>query len=341
MQHEASSSVDVSALATESAASAPRILQWQHMNGQQIARLDRANTVVMVACSPLEVHGPHLPTLTDICEAQGLGHRMAEMLCDRFANKVFVELPPVYMAADVLPHVGSIRFAPQTVVQVLYELGRSLVRQGFKDIWVSNFHGGPRHFTAIDVAAEKVNRRHGGRMVSVFGMMMGELTGGSSDLADVLGEASGLGRDLLKGDSHGGAVETSMMLHLLGQHVAPSWRDLPRATVDIMLAQTQKAPLQKGDRPTLPELFRGFVHKHRYFEGQTYSGAPAAGSLEAGKRVLDVLAGLAAQACGDLLEGKRDLAQCHSPLWPARHVLMNRPLGWLFDTLVPSQASPV
>ena len=78
-----------------------RVLDWQNLTGAKIASLDPAQTVVVVSCSPLEVHGPHLPTAADMCEAEGLFTRTLAILADDHPDLVFVRLPPVYVAADV------------------------------------------------------------------------------------------------------------------------------------------------------------------------------------------------------------------------------------------------
>ncbi|MEM9068573.1 MAG: creatininase family protein, partial [Myxococcota bacterium] len=145
-----------------------RVREWKYLTGRDFAEMDRANTVAVVSCSPLEVHGPHLPTITDNQEAEGLTLRIMEILCERYADIQFVHLPPVYVACDVLPHPGSVMFRPSTCRAVVQDMGRSLVRQGFRHIWMGSFHGGPRHFLGMEAAADHVNRKYGGKMVSVF-----------------------------------------------------------------------------------------------------------------------------------------------------------------------------
>jgi creatinine amidohydrolase/Fe(II)-dependent formamide hydrolase-like protein len=61
-------------------------------------RMDRARTVVMVTCSPLEVHGPHLPVVTDNLEAERISIRTMEILNERDPSLEFVHLPPIYVA---------------------------------------------------------------------------------------------------------------------------------------------------------------------------------------------------------------------------------------------------
>lgn len=311
------------------------------MTGRAIGALDRDRTVVLVTSSPLEVHGPHLPVVADIAESEGLIGRAMEKVVAAHEEMVVARLPPLFVATDVVPQAGSIRFSQDTVVRVLTELGTSLARQGFRHVWVGNFHGGPRHILAIDRAAHAVNRRAGGKMLSVFGVLLKDITGGSSDLAAVLGGVGGISREELKGDAHGGLVETALLLHLTGAHVDPGYRSLPPRSLEIQMREQGKPPLQKGDRATLAEIVKSFPLKQRYYETETYAGAPANASAELGAQYLEILSDRAAQVLGEVWRGERKLEDCHSPLWPMRHVLGSRRFGALFDRLFAKQPPPV
>src|SRR5262245_30074459 len=126
----------------------PRLLRWETLTKRKFDQLDRGSCVVLVTCSPLEVHGPHLPFGADALEGQRLSHRMLHFLPDRHRGRTFLQLPFIYAATDTLPHPGSLFFRPTTTIAVLEDLGNTLAAQGFKDIIVSNFHGSPRHFLA-------------------------------------------------------------------------------------------------------------------------------------------------------------------------------------------------
>lgn len=310
------------------------IHDWQHMTGRAIDALPRDRTVVLVTSSPLEVHGPHLPVITDICEAEGLTEVVARKLWERHPEMVFVRLPPCYVAADVLPHVGSIKFRQRTIERVFEDMGRSLAAQGFKDVWISGFHGGPRHFTPIEVACDRVNRRHGARMISVFSLIMQVLTGGHTDLSEILAEVDGIDKEDLVGDAHGGAIETSIMLHLLGEHVDPVWQETGPNNVDLWLARKGEPPLPHDRRPSLPELFRMFSKKLKYYEEETWSGNPSLSSPELGEAFIDVISDQAVGALDEVWTGRRSPDQCHSPVWKTRWIFTSHLVSDLFERLV-------
>lgn len=187
----------------------------------------------------------------------------------------------------------------------------------------------------IEVAADRVNRRHGGETISTFGLLLNQLTGGSTSLDAILGGVPGVDPADLRGDAHGGAVETSILLHLLGEGVRPGWQSLPQRTVDIKLREQAVAPIETpGKRPGLPQLIRGFRHKIKYFEDETYAGKPSVASAEKGAAFVDIPAEHAAAALEEVVNGTRKPDACYSPLWRARHLFVNEPLGRAFECLV-------
>jgi len=313
-----------------------KLLRWETLTKRRFDELDRARCVVLVTCSPIEVHGPHLPLGADALEGEGLAERMLPMLPERHRERVFLKLPFVYTATDVVPHPGSLFFRPSTTIAVLEDLGRLLAAQGFRDVLVSNFHGSPRHFLAIETACERVSRERGIRMVCVFSVMLTRLTGGSSELYDVLGDLPGVNREDLVGDIHAGLVETAQLLALHPEWVERDYARLPRQTVNGWLAEHGEplpgveAGASAGFFKIISEVRAGL----RFFRAQTYAGAPGAASPELGDRILDTLASHTAAAVAEILDGTLPPAQCHSPLWPRRFLFVHPWMVRLFNRIL-------
>lgn len=304
----------------------PTVLRWESLTKRAFDRLDRGRCVVLVTASPMEVHGPHLPFGTDWLEGEGLSDRMLRFLPERHRDRTFLKLPAIYAATDVVPQPGSLFFRPSTTMACLEDLGSTLAAQGFRDVLVGNFHGGPRHFVAIEQACDRIARRRGIRMASVFSLMLSRFTGSAgSTLEDVLAAIPGVRREDLKGDTHGGLLETSQLLALHGAWVDPEYKSLPPLTFESWLARAQ------GGRATAPkkgllgflEMLRAFRGNVRFFQQETYSGAPAGASAELGERFLDAIGARAAEAVSELLDGTLSPLACHSPLWPYRFFLLN------------------
>jgi creatinine amidohydrolase len=315
---------------------APRVLRWETLTKRQFDRLDRAEAVVLVTCSPLEVHGPHLPLGADALEGEGLAERMLRFLPDAHRGRTFLKLPFVYAACDGVPQPGTVAFRPSTTIRVLEDLGRSLACQGFRNVLVSNFHGSPRHFLAIETACERVSRERGIRMVSVFSMMLSRLNAGGSELGDVLGHLPGVRKEDFEGDTHGGLVETSQLLALHPDWVDPDYKSLPRRTVDLWLDERgePKPVAARGKLAAVPAMLAAFRAGIRFFREETYSGAPAGASPELGERILDTLARQTADAVAGVLDGRIPREQWHSPLWKLRHLFVHPAAVRFFDVLL-------
>ncbi|MFQ5417475.1 MAG: creatininase family protein, partial [Myxococcota bacterium] len=289
-------------------------------------RIDRANAVVLLTCSPLEVHGPHLPLGADALEGEALAERALRFLPERHRDRVFLKLPFVYASTDTVPQPGSLYFQPATTVRVLEDLGRTLAAQGFRHVMVSNFHGGPRHFLAIEKACVRANRRYGLRMAPIFSLLISRLTAGTANLDDILAEIPGVDAADLVGDTHGGLVETSQLLALHGDWVDPDYKRLPRQTVETWRASRgERSPERggRGDPRRFFEMLRSFEASFRFFADNSYSGAPAGATAEIGEAILDNLGREAGTAIAELLDGTIGPDDCHSPLWKYRFVFLN------------------
>ena len=70
----------------------PRMLRWESLTKSAFDRLDRARCVVLVTCSPVEVHGPHLPLGADALEGEGLAERVLRFLPDRHRDVTIVSV---------------------------------------------------------------------------------------------------------------------------------------------------------------------------------------------------------------------------------------------------------
>jgi creatinine amidohydrolase len=314
----------------------PTVLRWETLTKRRFDEIDRARAVVLVTCSPLEVHGPHLPFGTDAMEGEGLAERTLRFLPGRHQTRTFLKLPFVYAAADSVPQAGSLAFRPSTTMRVLEDLGRSLAAQGFRDVLVSNFHGSPRHFLAIETSCHRVTRRFGIRMVPIFSLMLRRLSVEGAELGDVLGHLPGVLREELDGETHGGLVETSQMLALHGELVDPDHKLLARRTVAMWLGErgVPPPPRPRSALTALPAMLRGFRHTIRYFCEESYAGAPAGASAELGEQILDVLAGHTAEAVTEILDGRLAPEQWHSPFWKLRHVFVHPLAVRLADVLL-------
>ncbi len=307
----------------------PLIRNWEEMTHSDFVALDLERTVVLLTCAPLEVHGPHLPVVADIAEGDALLRAGAAKIAEARPELSFVRLPNLFVAADVLPRIGSVSFSPSTVEQVLKDLGKSLAVDWFRHLWVSNFHGGPRHLLSLEKAAHHCWRKHGLNMVSLFSLMVGELAD-NYEMSEVLGGIPGLSRESLAGDVHAGVVETSILLHLRPELVDPQYKDLDRLSVATYIeARNGRARSDK----TVGEMFENFMGIFDYFYEETYSGMPAAADAEIGAAIVEILAEKSKVRLLELLDGVITPGDCHSHLWSKRGIFLNGMVDTLLERM--------
>jgi creatinine amidohydrolase len=316
--------------------STPTLRRWETLTKRQFDEIDREQAVVLVTCSPIEVHGPHLPLGADALEGEGLTERALSFLPERHQGRTFLKLPFVYAACDVVPQPGSIAFRPSTIISMMEDLGGSLAAQGFRNILVSNFHGSPRHFLAVETACDRVSRAHGVQMVCIFSAMLTRLGVTGSELGEVLGHHEGIEKADFENDTHAGVVETSQLLALHPDWVDPDHKNLPRRSVDLWAAEKgrERAEAPELGLRALPAMTARFKDGIHYFVEETYSGDPAKASAELGEKFLDTLGSKAAETVSELLDGTLPEEQWHSPAWKMRHLFVNPLSVRLFDRLL-------
>ncbi|RWB03085.1 MAG: creatininase family protein [Mesorhizobium sp.] len=171
--------------------------------------------VVILPLGAVEQHGPHLPLGVDCWLAEAVALAAAEGQAS-----IRVAEPFAYGSSEHhRSFSGTMSLSPQTFIAVLVDLCTCLAEDGYLPVML-NGHGGNR--AAIQVAITTLGQR-------------GIVTAGFSyfDLiADVAAEAL---PDAATGTGHACALETSLMMHVLGDSVRrdlippggtpPSWPD--------------------------------------------------------------------------------------------------------------------
>ena len=87
-----------------------QVLSYVRMALPEIEALDRKKTIFLMALSPIEVHGPHLPLGTDIFIAEELLQRYTAALQEEFPDYTLVTLPSLYLGSDALPVQGCLLY---------------------------------------------------------------------------------------------------------------------------------------------------------------------------------------------------------------------------------------
>lgn len=177
---------------------------WQHLTSPQVEELAARDPVAILPLAAIEQHGPHLPLSTDLDIGQGLLRlATAQLPLDCPA----VMLPPQLLgASEEHGHfAGTLSLDAATVQDMIVEIGRQLATLGIRRLLLFNSHGGNRQ--VMDLAGLRLRRRHGMLVVKC------------SYFRFPLPPALPLGAGELQHGFHGGAVETSLMLHFHPERV--------------------------------------------------------------------------------------------------------------------------
>ena len=158
--------------------------------------------VAVLPWGATEAHNYHLPYGTDVVEATETAERAVQLANERGARCALLPCVPFGIDHTQLYQVATITMRAATQQAVLYDVADSLVRQGIDRLVVFNFHGGNEFKSMIrDVMLDLpifIVQFHG------FQPMV---------------QAPGIIEN--RGGDHADECETSMMLHLRPDWVAP------------------------------------------------------------------------------------------------------------------------
>jgi creatinine amidohydrolase len=180
---------------------------WQDLTTEDFAALDPARTIALLPLGAVEQHGPHLPLSTDAVIVEGVTDRALELLPEEAdeagaAGDLLVLRLPVQAAGASPEHgafPGTLSLAPETLIAAWSELGVSVRRAGVRKLVMLNAHGGQPQ--EVDIVAQRLRLEHAMLAVKVNTFRLGQPPGLFEE-------------DELTHGIHGGALETSLMLHL-------------------------------------------------------------------------------------------------------------------------------
>jgi creatinine amidohydrolase len=170
---------------------------WQDLTWEDFRALADA-TVAVLPVAAIEQHGPHLPVSVDAAINAGLLARALELLPAE-APVLALPMQSVGLSVEHIRFPGTLTLSAETLIAVLTEIGRSVLRAGVRRLVVLNSHGGQPQ--VVDI----VCRRLRGDGMFAVGCLASRL--GLPDTVTLTPEEAEHG-------IHGGLVETSLMLHL-------------------------------------------------------------------------------------------------------------------------------
>jgi len=191
---------------------------WPDLKTTDFDALDWARTIVVAPISAIEQHGPHLPVGVDAMIMEGMIARIAPLL-PATPRVLFLPIQSVGVSTEHRDFPGGLSLKPSTALAMLTELFDGPVASGAKKLVILNSHGG--NSALVTQAALELRAHRGALAVTCSFARFGYPPGLFSD-------------DELRHGIHGGAVETSLMLHLRPDLVDMSLaKNFPVATQDF------------------------------------------------------------------------------------------------------------
>ncbi|MDG2296304.1 MAG: creatininase family protein [Paracoccaceae bacterium] len=171
-------------------------VDWARLKAHELRKLANENAIVILPIASIEQHGPHLPVMTDTRLGQEVAHRAARKA---YAKRPVVVAPTVWsgLSEHHMPFGGTLTLSHDTFRRVLRDLIEAIARQGFKDILISNAHGG--NIIAMQQILDELSPTSKATLVATTYVMEAE-----ENLSQHLEDQPGV--------MHAGEAETSMML---------------------------------------------------------------------------------------------------------------------------------
>jgi creatinine amidohydrolase len=242
--------------ATQRDRSAPgsRIHKLEELTSPQIDAFDRQRTLFILPVGMIEGHGPHLPVGADTIgvtyEANGASTRVSRALPDWN----IVMMPAVNYGqsganqlADMPIHPGTYAIRQSTLRSLVADLGGQIAQNGFKWIFVLNGHGAPTHNIGINEACDFVSETFGVTMLHLTALFRADAAIQSNGAKINAKSFSAADLASFGMDVHAGVGETSGILAVRPDLVAPNYRTLP-SQVGHSLEELRKISTAPGWR---------------------------------------------------------------------------------------------
>ena len=169
---------------------------WRDLAWPEFEALDPAATIAILPVAAVEQHGPHLPVGVDDFINEGVVAAAMPLMPD----SVLV-LPPSHVGKsnEHLAFPGTLTLSAETLIRVWTELGECVARTGVRKFLMLNSHGGQPQ--VMDIVARDLRVRLG-----LFAV--------AANLSGLHDERGLFTAQEWRHGIHGGAAETSEMLHL-------------------------------------------------------------------------------------------------------------------------------
>lgn len=253
---------------------------WQDLCTTDFARVDPQRTVALLPVSATEQHGPHLPLATDAVINEGLVREAMR----RLPADASVLVLPALTVGDSLEHTafaGTLSADLHALHGLWLSIGRGVAGAGVRKLVIFNSHGGQR--ALVDQVALRLRVECAMLVVRAHSFALGMPAG----LFDANELAHGI---------HGGAVETSLMLHLRPELVR---RDALADFASAGAAMARRGGWLGAEKPIGIGWMTQDLNPHGACGNAALASADKGAALlrHGGQSLADLLAEVAARTC--------------------------------------------
>ncbi len=171
---------------------------WDGLTTTDFKNFDPIKTVVVMPIASTEQHGPHLPLSVDVRITEGVLKEMLKAIPQDFTVLVLPTLP-IGKANEHIGFDGTLSLSVNTLMGLWTDVAESVFRSGFKKLLMLNGHGG--NTQVMEIVARDLRVRHDALVVPVCWWSVRSKPTEFADIEYTYG-------------IHGGAEETSVMMHL-------------------------------------------------------------------------------------------------------------------------------
>jgi creatinine amidohydrolase len=260
------------------------------MTFPELARAAADGAVVLWGLGVIEQHGPHLPLGTDVYLPCELLRRVRRLLGENGVQSVI--MPPFYWGVNQVSGLfpGSFVVRPQTMIEIMVDLIKSLKKDSFAKLFCVSGHGDALHNRTIHAGIKRGAGESGVKAWFVGAPSFFERIGidaGDPYILPTKGEVERPGKYF---DVHAGRFETSSM-----------WAVYPGLVKDAMLPTLKSTDFGVED---ITDWRKGGEHALRKTP-QGFLGDPAASDRGFGERIMAEHAVSVAEAIAEKAERER------------------------------------
>ncbi len=239
-------------------------LKFEEMRSPEVDDFIKKDGMVLVPIGACEEHGRHLPVITDTKMAYQASLDAAKKASEKIPISVLPSIWFGYTVGVLKNWPGTITIKPKILIDLLYEICRSLIDMGINKILIVNGHG--NNPGVLDVVVRSV-----GDDFKVFPGVVNIFSLWDKNYVKKNRKSK------IGGIGHGGEVETSVMLYLTDL-VDMSVAD----NTDIMKSDLKNCPVDWGS-----DKKKRMYLSTWYLENSTYGaqGDPTYATKEFGEKI--------------------------------------------------------